>query len=470
MFVAVLVRTTPENELVADYAHQAERRFRNRDYEGAIVCYERLVKMQPTSDVYRFHLATCLEENKQEGRAEMFIRRLAPKDADGYAPAQLWVARRLMRRSQKSEQVVAQAEAHLLHARETKPNSSEASSLLGQIYATSGRLAEAEYHLKRAAPAEPELYNLLAAVCKLEGKASEVRTAADRAHAIFALRVKDHPENVSDRVNLALSDVILGHYESAVATLKEGIEGSNDPKKPLKPNPDPYYKSSLAKVYIGWFDALALDPDAAPSERIKALEEGLSYDPSSAELIDRLLRLIHAGGPDGQRAHESLRALAKSDRIPASIQFALGVDAWERKEFAEARDYFEQAHKLSPTHSTSANNLAWALSSEPPLDLPRALRLIDKAIEEQPRDARFHGTRGHILARLGRWQEALGELELALRARPESPDLHTDLAEVYEHLGVPDIAAEHRRFVATDGAKHQTPEQAKARADSPEKQ
>ena len=44
-----------------------------------------------------------------------------------------------------------------------------------------------------------------------------------------------------------------------------------------------------------------------------------------------------------------------------------------------------------------------------------------------------------------RWKEALPDLEAALRAYSSSPELHETLAATYEHLGLPEIAAEHRR-------------------------
>lgn len=92
-----------------------------------------------------------------------------------------------------------------------------------------------------------------------------------------------------------------------------------------------------------------------------------------------------------------------------------------------------------------ANNLAWALASQPEPDLPRALELIELALDGNPTEPNFLSTRGRILARLGRWKDALSSLEAALPALPNNPTLHADLADVYAALGSTELAAEHRQ-------------------------
>ena len=61
--------------------------------------------------------------------------------------------------------------------------------------------------------------------------------------------------------------------------------------------------------------------------------------------------------------------------------------------------------------------------------------------------AQLLGTRGQILTKMGRWKEALTDLESALRAGQKTPGIHSALAETYEHLGMPDLAAEHKKII-----------------------
>jgi Tfp pilus assembly protein PilF len=46
---------------------------------------------------------------------------------------------------------------------------------------------------------------------------------------------------------------------------------------------------------------------------------------------------------------------------------------------------------------------------------------------------------------MGRWKDALADLEAALPAKADNADLHSDLAETYTALDVPELAETHRR-------------------------
>ena len=108
--------------------------------------------------------------------------------------------------------------------------------------------------------------------------------------------------------------------------------------------------------------------------------------------------------------------------------------------------HLERADELAPQTPAIANNLAWVLASSEPADLPRALELSNLAIERAPRDLNFRDTRGRIYVKMGRLKEALNDLEAALTAAPDDAQLHRALAEVYGHLGLSDMAAEHKRL------------------------
>jgi len=143
-----------------------------------------------------------------------------------------------------------------------------------------------------------------------------------------------------------------------------------------------------------------------------------------------------------------LRSLLTQGQGNAGAHFALGLDAWVRGDTDAARIHLEQAARLAPTGPAIANNLAWVLAHGPNPDLSRALSLVELALDRQPRDPQYRGTRGSILVRLGRWKDALPDLETALTKDPNDRDLHGDLAVVYERLGLPDMAAGHREHAA----------------------
>jgi len=49
-----------------------------------------------------------------------------------------------------------------------------------------------------------------------------------------------------------------------------------------------------------------------------------------------------------------------------------------------------------------------------------------------------------VLMKMKKWSEALTDLEVELAANPDNEKVHQVLAEVYEHLGSAELAAQHR--------------------------
>jgi predicted Zn-dependent protease len=90
------------------------------------------------------------------------------------------------------------------------------------------------------------------------------------------------------------------------------------------------------------------------------------------------------------------------------------------------------------------NNLAWLLAFCEPIDLDRALRFANQAVEKAPDAPQFRGTRGHILLKLKKYNEALPDLEKAIEAYPKDVKLFEALAETCEKLGDATKAAEYR--------------------------
>ena len=119
----------------------------------------------------------------------------------------------------------------------------------------------------------------------------------------------------------------------------------------------------------------------------------------------------------------------------------------QRGQDQQADYHLNQAFELNPRMPEVLNNLAWhlAYADEPQLD--RALELADKAVALRPTQIEIRDTRGQILLKLGRHQEALKDLLLAVRQLPDRPEIHESLAKIYEHLGDADMAARHRKRV-----------------------
>ena len=100
-----------------------------------------------------------------------------------------------------------------------------------------------------------------------------------------------------------------------------------------------------------------------------------------------------------------------------------GVAAWwhyflaaaERKagQGASARTHLQTANRLAPGIPQFASGLALDLAFHPPVDLDRALALIQPLVEKFPGQPEYRGVRGRILLRLARLQPAVDDLSWA---------------------------------------------------------
>ncbi len=182
-------------------------------------------------------------------------------------------------------------------------------------------------------------------------------------------------------------------------------------------------------------------------ERFALLEQAVRTTPGDAAVLQRLVIFIRQTGPEGDKAREVFRSLTDRGEPSAVAHLILGTDAWQQKDHASARYHWEKAFQYSGGDALVANNLAWVLAHYPPEDLDRALAMIDAAIQKQPNVAQYHGTRGHILFKLGRYKEALPELEASKIASPNDVNLFRVLAETTEKLDMPTEAAHYRKRV-----------------------
>jgi tetratricopeptide (TPR) repeat protein len=439
---AAAAASKPEVKIASAYLREARRACDARDYVTARLCFQRLANAPEASPEMVWGLAETYEAMGESARAAQLWDLLAPRDRPGYAPAQMRRARALLKTpvaGARGGHAAAAAEQHLRRALDSNPKSVEINALLGQLLMTMGRPDQAALALAQAADEKPELRMAVALAYAAAGQQEFARREAELARREATQLLATAPDDYAARVRLAKAAVFLNDHASAANALHLGLERTGDPR----------YRSRLAEVFAVWSDAEAANPAAA----LLRLEEGLRLDPGNRPLLERFCRVMQAGGPRADQARRALRDLLAGGDGGAGPHFALGIDAWLRGEAGPARLHLEQAARLAPNGPAIANNLAWVLAHSPDADLSRALALAELALDRQPGNPQYRGTRGSILARLGRPKDALPDLEAALTTYPNDIDLHRDLADVYTRLGVGDMAATHRARVGGPGPR-----------------
>ena len=141
-----------------------------------------------------------------------------------------------------------------------------------------------------------------------------------------------------------------------------------------------------------------------------------------------------------------LEALLAGGYATPFVHFVLGCRAWQAGETDSALFHLERAYELDEQLGLVANNLAWVLAHQQPPDLERALTIIDSVLERWPDVAQYRDTRGQILVKLERWEDALDDLERALPQMTRNRQLHEALAQVYGKLGQASLAQKHEQL------------------------
>jgi tetratricopeptide (TPR) repeat protein len=190
-----------------------------------------------------------------------------------------------------------------------------------------------------------------------------------------------------------------------------------------------------------WLVAAALAREDRPDEALAALKDAIpkADEPSLPEIGQLVLGLVAPGGQPRDADH-----LARAEPLIDAI-IARKPDAPELQTLKGYLRHFQQKYdpevavyqeilKRKPDEPTFLNNLAWSLCEG--LGKPQeALPLIERAIGQAKAPLpQYLDTRGVILTRLDRLDEAVRDLEQAARGRP-SPAILAHLARAYHKAG-----------------------------------
>ncbi|MGW8257295.1 MAG: tetratricopeptide repeat protein, partial [Thermoguttaceae bacterium] len=136
-------------------------------------------------------------------------------------------------------------------------------------------------------------------------------------------------------------------------------------------------------------------------------------------------KLIDEFGDD-YRDNENREALKE-------VRLALSNLAVLQKNISEAQEWLEEVLDEFPDDPGAMNDLGFLWADEN-LHLPRARKLIEKAVEIEPENSSYRDSLGWVLFRIGRPREAIVQLEKAVKNKPD-PIIYEHLGDVYEKLG-----------------------------------
>jgi predicted Zn-dependent protease len=181
--------------------------------------------------------------------------------------------------------------------------------------------------------------------------------------------------------------------------------------------------------------------------RLNLLKEATKIDPSNSNLLEAISNICIQTAASEDEELRIIRESLVRGVDPETAHFILGTVALNQGDLESAMQHLEITLKTNPNLPGLLNNLACAILKQDNADLERALRLSEAAVRAMPEHTYLRETRGQILCQMGRYTEAIPDLEYALASKELRPKIRESLALAYDALGEQDIAARQRELL-----------------------
>ena len=417
----------------------------------------KLISLAPENDEYRFELATLIASRGDKSKAVSILEGIAPIDAAGYPQAHFELAKFYLESKTangiKDPGNLDIALKHIDHVLSRDEKNVAANLLKAKIFVTMQRNESAYQVFDGLLSENPNFFPQMVELNKRLGRQERDRQVFERALASFENLAAMEENQTNDSRWVAIEGGIaaalqkLDRYEDAESRLNELIEVySADPKgEPRRV----YLERLLSGIYVAWANEVA-DPQT-------------SYDSLSADASEKLLDLLtkaYRNNPDNVLTLQSIARLSQSSNAeiadkakavydatadpnaPSQVLNQLGNHALLDEDFAEAIQYYERAREKMPRDPAVLNNLAYAyaVAEGAEGDAARALKLVDEAIRNLPKNisnvemSKFLHTKATVLEKQDRLAEAIEIYEESLKARPNDADTLRSLIGCYKRL------------------------------------
>jgi tetratricopeptide (TPR) repeat protein len=421
---------------LARYADRLDWAVRNGDTDEAILCAERLINDSRGNAFYRFAYASLLAEKGDKVRALATMNELAPLNASeslngsespgasGYGPAHLWLAQLLLSQKNPSPAQLKEIEARLKVATKGEPSTKAAAqALLIRFYCGTGNPERAEGQIGVTGTETAGAQLNLAVAFAVKGDRERAVKHATAARDYFSAFCAKHPDLAEARLEWAQAVTLLGDFNGAIAILDEGYRKTNGQG----------YRTNLARMFYALAQFLGPNPELF-TQRVSLFARAVEFDDSNPMYIRSLIDLLPLKRSDADVRRAGLDKAIAQNNSPMVLQIFLGIDSFLNKDTSEAARRYALARALNPECPRLLNNMAWTMANTPPERLSISLNLINEAISQAPDQIRFLDTRGQILAKLERWEEAMRDLKKAATVLPDNKDLQEAMARVSSHL------------------------------------
>lgn len=432
---------TPKMEFALGAAYQ-----QMKDPKNAIAAYRRAATMDPDDLRTEDALAQALLTNNQLDEALQEFKKLAASDPE--EPAPLVHISEIQRRQGKYDDALAT----IRKARTLDSSNLEAGYDEAMLYDILGRFDESV-----------KVYQQMV---DLKTHANGAYTADEKQQRGFFLQklgsVYEEQNRTSDAVATYQKMIDMGGDNAirGYEGLAEVYQGAHQPEQAIEAvqkgvaaNP----KSTELKLVLA---GLLADQGGAKNDQaqidqaftmakglLKNTPDDLNVWEATAQMNIRLHRWKDAD--DDLNKAEPL-ATKKDDKI--YFLFLRGEWSDRQKHLDTAERYFRQALALDPGNAMTLNYLGYMLADKG-VQLPEALKLIQKAVNQQPMNGAYLDSLGWVYYKLGEYDLAEDNLRSAVARDQTDPTVHMHLGDLYEKTGRIRLAAAQWQLSLAEFAK-----------------
>lgn len=206
-----------------------------------------------------------------------------------------------------------------------------------------------------------------------------------------------------------------------------------------------YYEKSLAlddTLSNSWVNlAVVIDAQGRYQEAVAVMREALEKVPADSIPILFYTAVIHARNQRYDLARDGYLRLSKSQPDNLDIRFNLAA-AYERLgQFEESEREFKWIIGKVPDNALALNYLGY-MYADRGVNLEEALEMIKKAVSLDPRNGAYLDSYAWVLYRLGRYEEALVQMNEALKYDQDEAVLYDHQGDIYAALTSYELARE----------------------------
>ena len=414
------------------------------DMATAELVVSRQLKYNPGDEKLMYTLAQTKAEQEEDEDAARLMRQLV-RDKRSQRAARWLIANNYVGKTwaELDEQSRKEFGELLKLVVADTPEDVRFQRLLADYYIASQRYNEALPVLEGLSRVEPMRGLQAAALARNLGELDTAERLSKATLEVVEEMLRENRGNLNLALAVAQNQLFLKRYGDAVKTLQAAMGQAKTDQEKLRMR---IALGDAIVLHVRALEEAGIDSEFERIRVLRMLQVALQYAPNSPRVLSLVVDQILKTVEDDSEQVATLREALMEGTSTGVAHFIRGTAALVDDDLETATRSLTLAAKQLPRSGAILNNLAVALSLRKEPRLEMALKVSNEAIKQTPNASpHFFETRGQVLYRLQRYEEAIPDLEIALTEPKLAAKAHESLAVCYAKAGDEVLAELHRK-------------------------